>query len=286
MDLYFLLKKRVALLWLKKSWSAFVFFIIFSSFIIFALEPLVKKFVPPDKPETKEILGFIKIQKKPEGPSRADKILKKLTPWMWALNGVTFIFLMIRKIKPTLTESEEYSKILQSAAKKSLSDNEINKGVNLMKKAIEYSTDPESSVTLSKELKEIETYSLTYTRGEGTLDSKIASFQNIMQQTIVDSLNFLDKGKLLIINVIGSGGMGKVFLAEHTMLRRKVAVKELAPHLLTLWKGSGEKGRHLPAYPIPTLFRSMIFLKKMGRVILLWNMSMANPLTRLLKKRR
>lgn len=288
MHLYFLLKKKVLLLWLRKSWSAFLFPIIFSCFTLFALEPVVKKFVPPEKPETKEILGFIKIQKKPEGPSRAERVLKKLVPGMWTLGGVIFIFLMIRKIKPTLTESEEYCRMLESAAKKSLSENEINKSVNLIKKAIEYSTEPESSISLSRKLKEIERYSLTYTKGEGSFDSKIASFQETLQQTIVGSSNFIDKGKLQVINVIGSGGMGKVFLAEHTMLKRKVAVKELAPHLLSnpdLVERFRREGQALARLSHPNIVQVHDFFEENGKNYLVMEYVDGESLDNVIKKK-
>lgn len=274
-------------MWLRKSWSAFLFLIIFSFFTLFALEPIVKKFVPPEKTETKEILGFIKIQKKPEGPSRAERTFKKLVPGIWALGGVICIFLLIRKIKPTLTESESYCRMLESAAEKSLKENEINKSVNLIKKAIEYSTDPESSINLSRKLKEIESYSLTYTKGEGRLDSKIASLHETMQQTIVGSYNFLDKGKLQILNVIGSGGMGKVFLAEHTMLKRKVAVKELAPHLLSnpdLVERFRREGQALARLSHPNIVQVHDFFEENGKNYLVMEYVDGESLDNVIKK--
>lgn len=287
MHLYFLLKKKVLLLWLKKSWSAFLFLIIYSILMFFALEPVVKKIVPPEKPVTKEILGFIKIQKKPEGPPRAERVLKKLRPGMWTLGGLVFVFLTIIKIKPTLTESEEYCRKLESAAKNALNENEINKSVNLIKKAIEYSTDPESSVSLSRKLKEVETYSLTYTKGEGSFDSKIASFQETMQQTIVASFNFLDKGKLQIINLIGSGGMGKVFLAEQTMLKRKVAVKELAPHLLSnpdLVERFRREGQALARLSHPNIVQVHDFFEENGKYYLVMEYVYGESLDQVIKK--
>lgn len=287
MYLYFLLKKRILLLWFKKSWFAFLFLIIFSCFIIFALEPIVKKIVPKEKPETKEILGFIKIEKKPEGPSRRERVLKKLVPVMWTLNGVVFILLMIRKIKPTLTESEEYSKMLESAANKSLSDNAINNSINLLKKAIEYSTDPGSSVSLSKKLKEIESYSMTYTRGDGHIDSKISLMQKTVVEAIPGSFNLLDNGKLQIINIIGSGGMGKVFLAEHTMLKRKVAVKELASHLLSnpdLLERFRREGQALARLSHPNIVQVHDFFEENGKSYLVMEYVDGKSLDNVIKK--
>lgn len=253
-----------------------------------ALEPIVKKFVPPEKQETKEFLGFIKIEKKPEGPPRYERVRQKIAPYLWVFGGIVFVLLAARKIKPTLAESEEYCRMLESAAEKSLNENEPNKSVNLIKKALEYSTDPESSVSLSRKLKEIETYSVTYTRGEGRLDSKIASFQETMQKTIVDSLNFLDKGKLQIINVIGSGGMGKVFLAEHTMLKRKVAVKELSPHLLSnpeLVERFRREGQALARLSHPNIVQVHDFFEENGKNYLVMEYVDGESLDQLIKKK-
>src|SRR5262245_31003832 len=39
--------------------------------------------------------------------------------------------------------------------------------------------------------------------------------------------NFVLGGKYLVLGPLGSGGMGQVFLCEHTVMRRRVAVKVL-----------------------------------------------------------
>jgi len=234
MNLYPLFKKKFLFLWVKKSWSALLFIFIYSIFMIYALEPLVKKITPPEKPEKKTILGIIEIEKKPSGSSKAVRIQKQISPWLWTLGGIIFIVITAKKFKESLKDSEEYRKALESAASKSLQENEISKGINLLKKAIDYSTDPEISYTLSRKLSEVEQYSLTYTKGDGKLREKIME----VSATLINSNSekeplLLENGRLKILCLLGSGGMGKVFLAEHTILHRKVAVKELAPHLLS-----------------------------------------------------
>ena len=42
--------------------------------------------------------------------------------------------------------------------------------------------------------------------------------------------NFLIAGKYKLLERLGAGGMGTVFLCEHIQLRRRVAVKVLPPH--------------------------------------------------------
>ncbi|MEO7092667.1 MAG: hypothetical protein ABI175_05410, partial [Polyangiales bacterium] len=39
------------------------------------------------------------------------------------------------------------------------------------------------------------------------------------------------EGRYRVIEVIAQGGMGTVFLAEHTLIKRRVAVKVLHPEL-------------------------------------------------------
>ncbi|HUS31875.1 MAG TPA: serine/threonine-protein kinase, partial [Kofleriaceae bacterium] len=41
------------------------------------------------------------------------------------------------------------------------------------------------------------------------------------------------EGRYKILNLVGEGGMGKVFLAEHMLIKRRVAIKILRPELAT-----------------------------------------------------
>ena len=51
-------------------------------------------------------------------------------------------------------------------------------------------------------------------------------------------------GSYLILDQIGTGGMGQVYLAEHTTMRRLVALKVLAVFASTTrWRGSGSSAR-------------------------------------------
>src|SRR5262245_58766446 len=43
--------------------------------------------------------------------------------------------------------------------------------------------------------------------------------------------NFLIAGKYKLLEMLGSGGMGRVFLCEHVHLHRKIAIKVLPPEL-------------------------------------------------------
>lgn len=57
--------------------------------------------------------------------------------------------------------------------------------------------------------------------------------ETLVQSPIADSLiGKILRGTYLIIETLDQGGMGMVFVAEHVRLRRKVAVKVLAKHLV------------------------------------------------------
>src|SRR5262245_34915194 len=43
--------------------------------------------------------------------------------------------------------------------------------------------------------------------------------------------HFLVKGKYKVLSLLGSGGMGKVYLCEHLRMNRRVALKVLPPQL-------------------------------------------------------
>ena len=44
------------------------------------------------------------------------------------------------------------------------------------------------------------------------------------------------EGRYRVMKVLGEGGMGTVFLAEHTLIKRRVAIKVLHPELATEFK--------------------------------------------------
>src|ERR1700677_3764805 len=52
------------------------------------------------------------------------------------------------------------------------------------------------------------------------------------KRVAVQSGDLVD-GRYRILNLLGEGGMGSVFLAEHTLIKRKVAIKILHPQLAT-----------------------------------------------------
>lgn len=283
MALYFLLKKRVLFLWLKKSWYAFVFIILYSLFLLFLYEPMVKKIIPPEKP--KVILGFIEVKKKQE--PRAKRFIANTKPYLWLTGGVVFFILLALRIKQTLEDAESYSRSLESAAERSLKEQDLQKSVNLIRKSLEYTSDPERSINLSRKLKEIEAFSLTYTKGEGNLESKIAQLINTMPATIVDQKNYLDNGKLRILQELGAGGMGKVFLAEHTILRRRVAVKELAPHLVTnpdLVERFKREGQALARLSHPNIVQVYDFFEELGKNYLVMEYVEGESLDKLIKR--
>ncbi|MEO0190910.1 MAG: serine/threonine-protein kinase, partial [candidate division WOR-3 bacterium] len=89
-----------------------------------------------------------------------------------------------------------------------------------------------------------------------------------LSPTIIAQDTYLDKGKLRILSIIGSGGMGKVFLAEHTMLKRNVAIKELAPHLLSnpdLVERFRREGQALARLSHPNIVQVYDFFEENGK---------------------
>src|SRR6187399_3293101 len=66
-----------------------------------------------------------------------------------------------------------------------------------------------------------------------TLTSLMGAEETLVQSPIADSLiGKILRGTYLINETLDQGGMGMVFIAEHVRLRRKVAVKVLAKHLV------------------------------------------------------
>ena len=55
---------------------------------------------------------------------------------------------------------------------------------------------------------------------------------NTMREQVV-KVGDVVEGRYRIIKTLGEGGMGTVFLAEHTLIKRRVAIKVLHPELAT-----------------------------------------------------
>src|SRR5271167_2957727 len=55
----------------------------------------------------------------------------------------------------------------------------------------------------------------------------MASMGNALKRSV--EVGDLVEGRYRIIKVLGEGGMGTVFLAEHTLIKRRVAIKILHP---------------------------------------------------------
>ena len=56
---------------------------------------------------------------------------------------------------------------------------------------------------------------------------------NSVQREVVVKIGDVVEGRYRILKTLGQGGMGSVFLAEHALIKRKVAIKILHPDLAT-----------------------------------------------------
>jgi len=54
---------------------------------------------------------------------------------------------------------------------------------------------------------------------------------NSVQREVVVKIGDVVEGRYRILKTLGQGGMGSVFLAEHALIKRKVAIKILHPDL-------------------------------------------------------
>src|SRR5271157_5499074 len=79
------------------------------------------------------------------------------------------------------------------------------------------------------------------------------------QQLLAGRTSGFRVDRYLLLELIGQGGMGRVYLARDTRLNRRVALKILAPERMNNWSGS------------------MISAKPMGDSFWSWNTSRARP---------
>jgi len=196
--------------------------------MIFLLKPAVKALFPPDQPKSTKILGFITVEEKQSGPARNEKILNKWRPRFWYAGTAITLLLMLMKARAAVEESKGLSRKFEDAAEDALNGKNLQKSLNLLKSSIAYSPDPEYSVLLLKKLAEVQEYSLTFQPG---VSEPATVFKK--STAVKPKFSDLQNGKFKIIKILGAGGMGTVYLGEHTLLKRSVAIKELPLHLLS-----------------------------------------------------